>query len=133
MDKANTRFTLAKMYRERAYAPYSHFLVGATIETEKALYGGVNVENASYGGTICAERGAIMKAVSEEGKITIKAVTVVTDTPEGVPPCALCLQVISEFATPDTLVEMANLEGIVRTYRFAELLPLSFTEVPESN
>lgn len=134
--KESPRFSLAKKYRERAYVPYSHFQVGAAIETEKAIYGGCNVENASYGATICAERNGILRAVAEEGfsegnPITIKAVTVVTDTPEGVPPCAMCLQVIAEFATADTLIELANLDGVVSTRRFAELLPLSFTEVPE--
>ncbi len=131
MNREERRFTLAKQYRERAYAPYSNFLVGAAIETDKSIYGGVNVENISYGGTICAERGAVMKAISEEGAITIRAVTVVTDTPKGVPPCALCLQVLSEFATADTIVEIANIQGVVSTHRFSELLPVSFTEIPK--
>ncbi len=123
---------MAKSYRDRAYAPYSKFLVGAAVETTKGVYGGVNVENASFGGTICAERSAIMSAVSQEGEITILAVTVVTDTPKGVPPCALCLQVISEFALPETLIEVANLDGVVTTYCFADVLPLSFTEIPDA-
>ncbi len=118
------------MYRARAHAPYSHFMVGASVETAVAIYGGCNVENASYGATICAERTAILKAVSEEGTIELQRVTVVTDTPKGVPPCAICLQVISEFGTADTVVDIANLNGVVRTYTLGELLPQSFTEVP---
>ncbi len=129
-NKQITPFEVAKMYRTRAYVPYSHFMVGASVETAQAIYGGCNVENASYGATICAERTAILKAVSEEGSIELQRVTVVTDTPTGVPPCAMCLQVIAEFGTSETVVDIANLEGVVRTYTLGELLPQSFTEVP---
>ncbi len=119
---------LALFARENAYVPYSHYKVGATISSRKSgiLYSGCNVENASYGATICAERGAIMKGVSEEGKLDISMVVVVTDDYPAAPPCAMCLQVLSEFTLPDTSIYLCDLEGHITHYHFNELLPLPF-------
>jgi len=114
----------AKKARENAYAPYSNFKVGAAILTEDGdVYTGVNVENASFGLTICAERVALFKAVSD-GKRSFKAVAVVADTEEPIPPCGACRQVLSEFG--DMEVIMANLKGSVKITRLKDLLPDSF-------
>ncbi|WP_020613185.1 cytidine deaminase [Sediminispirochaeta bajacaliforniensis] len=119
--------------RENAYAPYSGFKVGAALvsSASKTVYSGCNVENASYGATICAERGAVMKAMSEEGHLSVKALLVVSDAAQAAVPCAVCLQVLSEFCSAETPVYVANLSGIVQTYTFGELLPVPFNSIPE--
>lgn len=115
----------ARMSREQAYVPYSHFPVGAAVLTESgAIYGGCNIENASFGLTNCAERTAIYKAVAD-GHTRFKALAVIADTPDVCAPCGACRQVISEFAIPHII--LANMEGRVATYTAEELLPLSFT------
>lgn len=115
----------ARMSREQAYVPYSHFPVGAAVLTESgAIYGGCNIENASFGLTNCAERTAIYKAVAD-GHTRFKALAVIADTPDVCAPCGACRQVISEFAIP--YIILANMEGRVATYTAEELLPLSFT------
>ena len=111
--------------RERAYAPYSHFPVGAAVLTNSGeVYTGCNVENASYGATCCAERVALFKAISE-GHKEIRAIAVVAAGEEVVPPCGICRQVMIELA-PQAVVAMANLEGKRETQRVAELLPSPF-------
>jgi cytidine deaminase len=124
---------LAMQAREHAYVHYSHYKVGASIVSKKsgAIYSGCNVENASYGATICAERGAIMKGISQEGKLDIASVIVVTDDYPAAPPCAMCLQVLSEFSSPDTKIYLCDLNHHVTTYRFDQLLPLPF-KFPEN-
>ena len=115
----------ARMSREQAYVPYSHFPVGAAVLTESgAIYGGCNIENASFGLTNCAERTAIYKAVAD-GHTRFKALAVIADTPDVCAPCGACRQVISEFAIP--YIILANMEGRAATYTAEELLPLSFT------
>ena len=115
----------ARKSREQAYVPYSHFPVGAAVLTESgAIYGGCNIENASFGLTNCAERTAIYKAVAD-GHTRFKALAVIADTPDVCAPCGACRQVISEFAIPHII--LANMEGRVATYTAEELLPLSFT------
>ncbi|WWD17935.1 cytidine deaminase [Kwoniella shandongensis] len=96
-------FTAAIKYRDRAYAPYSNFRVGAALMTsEGQLIGGCNVENASYGGAICAERTAMVKAVSE-GEKSFMAVAVVSDIPTpDCSPCGICRQFLREFLAPET-------------------------------
>lgn len=114
--------------RNNAYAPYSQKKVGAVIETQKGqLFSGCNVENASYGGTVCAERVAIFKAISELGTLEIKRVLVVTDSPTPWPPCGFCRQVIAEFSSEETIIEVANKNGVQKKYTLSELLPDSFT------
>nr|WP_288761212.1 cytidine deaminase [uncultured Veillonella sp.] len=115
----------ARMSREQAYVPYSHFPVGAAVLTESGeIYGGCNIENASFGLTNCAERTAIYKAVAD-GHTRFKALAVIADTPDVCAPCGACRQVISEFAIP--YIILANMEGRAATYTAEELLPLSFT------
>ncbi|MBN2510534.1 MAG: cytidine deaminase [Spirochaetales bacterium] len=118
----------AKAAREHSYSPFSAFKVGAAVVCEgtDAVFAGCNVENSSYGGTICAERSAVVSAVSSVGKIALKAVVVVTDAPTLTVPCAICLQFMAEFSTDDTLVYLADLEGIKASFTFKELLPKPF-------
>ncbi|HYH69098.1 MAG TPA: cytidine deaminase [Urbifossiella sp.] len=115
----------AAIARSRAFAPYSKFLVGAALETaDGAVVMGCNVESASYGLTMCAERTAIFKGVSEGRRRFVK-VAVVTDTDAPTPPCGACRQLLWEFA-PDAVVLLANLKGDVVRYTVRELLPAAF-------
>lgn len=116
---------LANVARQRAYAPYSNYRVGASLRTKTGrIYTGVNVENAAYPQTMCAERTAIFKAVSE-GEKEFEVITVVTDN--GGSPCGGCRQVMAEFGL-DTVVLMADGKGkIVKETTVRELLPEAFT------
>ena len=118
----------AKAVRERAYAPYSKYPVGAAIATKSgSIYVGCNVENASFGGTICAERGAIMAMVAAGERDPIACAVVTGD--EGASPCGICRQVLSEFATdmPVVLVGLGSRDGESgRVVQLADLLPLAF-------
>lgn len=110
-----------------AYAPYSQFHVGAAILTEKGqIFSGCNIENASYGGTVCAERVAIWKAVSTGDHSPIAAVYVVTDANEAWAPCGMCRQVLIEFAKPSAVVICAGKSGKTKKYQLKDLLPHSF-------
>ena len=116
----------AMMVREKAYAPYSKFKVGAALITKTGkIFTGCNVENASYGLTVCAERIAIFKAVSE-GEKQIEAISVVTDMEELTPPCGACLQVMIEF-NPKMKVILANTKGKSKTFFLDELIPVQFS------
>jgi homotetrameric cytidine deaminase len=131
-SQAHETFEKARASRERAYAPYSGFKVGAAMKTRSGeIYGGCNVENASYGATICAERGAIMAAIADEGSVEFEHLVVVTAADPPSVPCALCLQVISEFCGEDFPIHLADQEGIRRSVRLGELLPHPFNEIPE--
>jgi cytidine deaminase len=111
--------------RENAYAPFSDFRVGSALETEDGeIISGCNVESASYGLTVCAERVAIWKAISM-GKRKIKHIAVVADTEELTPPCGVCRQIIWEFGG-DIPVIMSNLKGKVETVQMKDLLPRAF-------
>ncbi len=117
--------TLAIAASKNAYSPYSKALVGCALETsDGTIYTGCNIENASYGGTVCAERVAIFKAVSEN---KMKLTKVYVYTKEGWPPCGLCRQIMSEFADNDLEVIIGNETGTEKTMKFTELMPLSFT------
>ncbi|PIS10500.1 MAG: cytidine deaminase [Bdellovibrio sp. CG10_big_fil_rev_8_21_14_0_10_47_8] len=117
----------AREARENAHAPYSKRLVGAAIRTSTGdVFSGCNVENASYGGTVCAERVAIWKAVSELGSIEISELVVITDAKEAWPPCGFCRQVLAEFANAKTIIHTGDLKKIQKTFSFKELLPESF-------
>ncbi len=123
-------FKAASTWRERAYAPYSKFQVGAAALFEDGtISAGCNVENASYGLAVCAERNAIGRAVGD-GKRTLKAMAVVVDSHEPCPPCGMCRQVMAEFAAPgmDIPVRMRDLQGREASYSLAELLPHAFTK-----
>ena len=124
-EKEKTLYRMALKARENSYSPYSKFKVGASILTDSGeIYSGCNVENCSFGATICAERTAILKAVSEEGQITIKKVVVVTE-PQA-EPCGLCLQVISEFACPECVILLCDTKNILKRMNFSEFLPNPF-------
>ncbi|MEZ0327311.1 MAG: cytidine deaminase [Fimbriimonas sp.] len=116
----------AREVRRNAYAPYSNYLVGAAIEdVDGRVFAGVNVENISYGATICAERAAVVKMVSEGGR---KAKRLALVTSDGGNPCGICLQVLSEFTDdPTTLtILIADETKTLRTHRLSELLPFAF-------
>ncbi len=101
-------------------------MVGAAVsDVNGNIFSGCNVENASYGLTICAERTAIFKAISE-GARSIAAVAVVTDAQDLAMPCGACLQTIAEFGSQDTLVIISNLYGEKITLKFSDLLPNPF-------
>jgi cytidine deaminase len=115
----------AQVARERAHAPFSRFKVGAALETAAGdIITGCNVENATYGLTMCAERVAIFKAVSE-GHRAFTRVVVVADTESPTPPCGACRQLLWEFCG-DVDVVLANLDGVTGRCRLASLLPLPF-------
>ena len=111
--------------RTRAHAPYSKFLVGAAIEDSTGrIHTGCNIENATYGLTICAERVAIFKAISE-GAREFRRVAVVADTPTLTPPCGACRQILWEFCG-DIEIVLANLAGATETLRLGTLFPRAF-------
>ena len=115
----------AKQARRRAVAPFSRFKVGAALRmTAGEIVTGCNIENATYGLTICAERTAVFKAVSE-GFRRFDAVAVVADSKRLAAPCGPCRQILWEFCG-DIWVHMENLRGAKRTVRLSELLPLPF-------
>ena len=117
----------AKQARENAHAPYSNFRVGAALRSSSGrIFGGCNVENATYGLTMCAERVAIFKAVSE-GERGFSAIAVVTDTDVLTPPCGACRQLIWEFCG-DIPVSMANLKGKIQLIQMKELFPKPFDD-----
>ena len=116
---------IAREARERAIAPYSHFKVGAALVTAAGrVYGGCNVENASYGLTVCAERVALLKALSE-GERDFAMIAVVADTAPPTPPCGPCRQLLWEYCG-DIPVVMANLTEITGRHQMRDLLPLPF-------
>ena len=133
MDKKEL-IKLALSAREKAYAPYSHYAVGAAVIGDSGkVYTGCNIENASYPAGICGERTAIFKAISEgERKITMIALVAAEETktaplPEYPSPCGICRQVMAEFCEQDTPVLLAKSEDDYNEYKLCELLPLSFT------
>jgi cytidine deaminase len=110
---------------ERALADYSHFKVGAAVETaDGEIITGCNIENASYGLTMCAERVALFKALSE-GHRQFRRIVIIADTEAPTPPCGACRQILWEFAG-DLEVLLANLAGVQARYTMAELLPGAF-------
>lgn len=116
----------AKLARDKAYAPYSKFKVGAALYTKtNNIYHGCNIENGSFSLTCCAERTAIFKAISE-GETEFLALAVVADTGEEVSPCGACRQVMSEFFNDDVEIYLANLSGKVKKTKISQLLPFQF-------
>lgn len=113
--------------KENAYVPYSKFRVGAALLTKSGnIYTGCNVEIASFGATNCAERTAIWKAVSEEGKINIEKIAIVSDDEDYIYPCGICRQVMAEFANDDMELICTNKNGEYKTIRFGDILPNAF-------
>jgi cytidine deaminase len=101
----------AKAARKHAYAPYSNFKVGAAVEANGAIHAGANVENASYGLTLCAERAAVAAAVAA-GARRVDAVAIASGTSPPTPPCGMCLQTLAEFAGPELPVALTGVRGV---------------------
>ena len=115
----------ARTAREQAVAPYSNFKVGAALLTTAGrIVTGCNVENATYGLTVCAERVALLKALSE-GERAFAAIAVVADTAAPTPPCGACRQLLWEYCG-DVPVVLANLTDVTGRHQMSELLPLPF-------
>ncbi len=129
MDKSEL-VRLAVQSAKAAYAPYSHFMVGAALLCEDGrVYLGCNIENASFTPTCCAERAAFIKAVSEgERKFSKIAVAGGRDgvISEFCPPCGVCRQVMAEFCDPDKFTVLLTDGNDIREYKLASLLPMSF-------
>ncbi|MBA3661848.1 MAG: cytidine deaminase [Gammaproteobacteria bacterium] len=116
----------ARAVRERAYAPYSHFQVGACIESKNGnVYVGCNVENASYGLTVCAEANAIAAMVAG-GEHEIVQMVVVIEGPGVSSCCGACRQRLNEFTDPEALIHFCDLVGNVKTLQFQDLFPYPF-------
>jgi homotetrameric cytidine deaminase/tRNA-Thr(GGU) m(6)t(6)A37 methyltransferase TsaA len=115
----------ASRARENAHAPYSQFRVGAALRANSGrIFTGCNIENSSFGLTVCAERVAVFKALSE-GERRFDAIAVVTDTERLTPPCGACRQILWEFCR-DAEVVLANLSGQITMRRVPDLLPDAF-------
>jgi cytidine deaminase len=124
-DNLKKLIEAARNVREKAHAPFSNFKVGAALLSETGeTFTGCNIENASYGLTMCAERVAIFKAVSE-GAASFTQLAIVGDTQDLTPPCGACRQIIWEFCG-DIPVVLSNLEGKTENFQMSELLPKAF-------
>lgn len=123
-------YSAAVTARLNAHCPYSKFQVGAAlrIKGSDTIYSGCNIENVSFGATICGERSAIFNAVAKNGKIEIEHLVVITDTNPVATPCGMCRQVMAEFASSDTPIYIANLQGVQKVMRLDELLPEAFND-----
>ena len=111
-----------------SYSPYSKKKIGASILLSNGkVYSGCNIENASYGGTVCAERVAIWKAYSEnKPDVKITELHVVSNETKPWPPCGFCRQILSEFATPETKIILINLKKVEKNYTLKDLFPEAF-------
>lgn len=122
----NLLFDAAVAAREKAYAPYSNFAVGAAVRTDTgAIFAGANVENASYPVGTCAEAGAIAAMVAAGGRVIVEAL-VVGGGSQALTPCGACRQRFREFAGPEALIHAAGLDGIKATFTLGALLPEAF-------
>jgi cytidine deaminase len=125
MSEYDSLIAAARAARENAYAPYSNFRVGAALRSSSGrIFGGCNVENSTYGLTLCAERVAIFKAISE-GERGFEAIAIITAAEKLTPPCGACRQLIWEFCG-DVPVVIANLAGAVEVHRMSALFPKPF-------
>jgi cytidine deaminase len=121
----STLIETARKVRLNAHAPYSHFLVGAALEaSDGRVFTGCNIENATYGLSVCAERVAIFKAISE-GAGKFERVAVAADTDVLTPPCGACRQLLWEFCG-DIEVTLTNLHGKSETFRLSDIFPRPF-------
>jgi cytidine deaminase len=125
MEEENIKlFQIAYKAREFSYSPYSDFKVGAAVLTDdNMVFVGTNIENRSYGATICAERVALYKAVSE-GKRNIKKLAIASDSEDITYPCGLCLQVIAELMPNGSVI--VGTKNDIKEYKISELMPFSF-------
>ena len=128
MDISEELYIQAKKTRENAYAPYSHYKVGAAVYSDNGkIYVGCNVENISFPCGTCAEAGAIASMIAG-GSEKIKAILVIADGKDLVYPCGACLQRIAELGDDNTTVYLANMEKICQKYLLKDLLPYNFKE-----
>lgn len=120
----------AKLAREKAYTPYSHFKVGAALlDANGHVHAGCNVENAAYGPTNCAERTALFRAIADGCEArSFKAIAVIGDTTTPITPCGVCRQVLVELCDPSMPVYMGNLNGDFVQTSVGELLPGAFDQ-----
>jgi cytidine deaminase len=128
MNNPNELFFKAQAVAQKAYAPYSHFKVGAAIQASSGeVYVGCNVENISYPVGTCAEQAAIAAMVAG-GDNQIETILIYADSQTLITPCGACRQRIAELAKTSCVVLLANSQGIQKQYTIAELLPCSFAE-----
>lgn len=126
MDIANKLFTIAQNSCKNAYAPYSHFKVGAALYADnRQIYTGCNVENISFPCGTCAEANAIA-AMVVGGSAKILEILIYADSIDLITPCGACLQRIAEFACDKTLVHLANKKGVQKTLNLQDLIPHTF-------
>lgn len=124
MEAMEELVAAARAVRENAYCPYSGYRVGAAIRDERGdIHTGCNVENISYGATICAERGAIMKMVAAGGR-TVREIAIVTK--DGGTPCGMCRQVLAEFAPDDATLFLVDESGAIKTAMLMLIFPDAF-------
>lgn len=124
---ATALLSAARAARRRAYAPYSRFRVGAAVMAGGRIFTGANLENASYGLTLCAERAAVSAAVLQ-GARRLDAIAIASGTSPPTPPCGMCLQTLAEFAGPELPVLLAGGRGGGRRTTLGELLPHAFSK-----
>lgn len=124
-------FKKARQAREHAHAPYSNFKVGAALKlgSSDKIFTGCNIENASFGATVCAERVAIFSAIAQKGVVSFDYMVLVTDMDPIAVPCGLCLQVIAEFTNPEFPIYLSNLTGVQEKVMLGDLLPRAFTSL----
>lgn len=130
----HSTFEAARAARQHAYAPYSRYRVGAALalKTSAPPVTGCNVENASYGATLCAERTAIARAVAEHGpSVQFDHLVLVTESPA--PPCGMCLQVLSEFVDGSFPIHLATPDGISQSLTLNDFLPIRFQFNPPAS
>lgn len=129
MEEQSELFKVATGMLAKAYVPYSKFQVGAAVLTKDGkIYGGCNIENASYGLANCGERTAIFKAVSE-GHRELKSICITGNTKEPIQPCGACRQVMAEFFAPAAKVYLTNQTGAKQETTVGALLPGAFTNL----
>jgi cytidine deaminase len=128
VDSIEQAFRAACDARDRAYAPYSGFRVGAAVKAkgDPRVFAGCNVENASYGATICAERSAIVSMISQIGRRELEIVVVVTESDPPAPPCGMCRQVLAEFGDGDLVICLGTPHGITERTTLDAILPRRF-------
>lgn len=134
-ETVNKAYQLAIEARKNSHSIYSKFAVGAALKVKdnEQIFTGCNVENSSFGATICAERTGLVKMVSEiGGNHALEFVVVVADTEDATPPCGLCLQQLSDFVDADTKVYLADLNSIKKEMKFTDAMPNIFVFKPEA-
>ncbi|MCX7842637.1 MAG: cytidine deaminase [Clostridia bacterium] len=122
---------IAQETKDKAYAPYSGFKVGAALYTKSGrVYTGINIENATYGATICAERTAVFKAVSD-GENSFEAIAIASDSEDYVYPCGICRQVLAEFSGDDLKIICSRKDRQFMVHSLGDLLPHAFRRMVE--